>query len=148
MLKPMQWQLRALQRSGKRPPPLTWICRGWMSISGVFFQPPSLPWSSRQMQIDIISTSPWYLLPRSWWEASSTVKRVRGETWQERHTVVWGMHKQTRRMDRRAHNRNPKSSFCPDCLPFLFKQPSFIVAINTKFFLVKWSAFRLSEESF
>lgn len=48
-----------------------------------------------------------------------------------------GMYKQMRRMDGMLIIETESSSFCPDCLLFLFKQPSFFLAINTKFFLVK-----------
>lgn len=50
---------------------------------------------------------------------------------------VGGVYKQMRRMGGMLIIEIESSLFCPDCLPFLFKQPSFFLAINTKFFLVK-----------
>ena len=121
----------------------------WMRVSRIFFWPFGLPWSAHRTQIDIIPTFLWYLLPWSWCEGFFNMNSVKGETYYCRGTLLC----------RECINRweewrdmliieTKSSSFCPDCLPFLFKQPSFFLAINTKFFLVKWSAFMLPERSF
>lgn len=143
---------RSLQHGDKLLPSLPGAGEGYVSISRIcctFLWPLSLPWSSHRMQIDIIPTFLWYLLPQSWCEGFFNMNSVKGETYYCKETLLCrAMYKQMRRMARHAPKRDWKLLILSRLSTLPFKQPPFFWAINTKFFLVKWSAFMLPERGF